>query len=118
MEIAWHKILPVLVSIAIIILVAILREHSRTFAAIVATMPINVPLALWIVYSADGGDRLVMSQFTEALLINIWPSMVFLVIAWLLARAGWALLPMLLVAYLGWGVGLGVIFLVRQFFGV
>lgn len=117
MDIAWQKILPVLISIGVIIIVALLREYSRTFAAIVATMPINVPLALWIVYAADGGDKVIMGQFTEALLINIWPSMAFLVIAWLAARAGWGLVPILAVSYLGWGMGLGIIFLIRQFIG-
>jgi hypothetical protein len=40
------KTLPVLTSIAVILLVAVLRERSRTVAALLATMPINIPLAL------------------------------------------------------------------------
>jgi hypothetical protein len=115
MDIAWPKIVPVLVSIGIIILVAVLREYSKTFAAIAATMPINVPLALWIV--SAGSDRTAMTQFTEALFINIWPSMIFLVIAVLAARAGWGVVPMIAAGYVGWALGLGAIFLLRQMFG-
>jgi hypothetical protein len=107
----------VAVSIGIIILVAILREYSRTLASIVATMPINVPLALWIIYSGANGSRAVMEQFAELVFINIWPSMVFVLIVWLAARAGWSLVPMLLAGYAGWGAGLGVIFLLRQLLG-
>lgn len=36
--------MPVLVSIGIIIAVAVLRNVNKQFAAIVATMPINIPL--------------------------------------------------------------------------
>ncbi|NWG16567.1 MAG: hypothetical protein HXY41_08025 [Chloroflexi bacterium] len=114
MEIPWQRVLPVLVSIAIIILVAILREYSKTLAAITATMPINVPLALWIIYAAEGQPA--MMSFTEALLINIWPTIIFLIIAWLAARAGWGLLPILVAGYLGWGISLGLILFVRQVF--
>ena len=34
MEIAWGKVAPVIVSIIIIIIIAIVREYSKTFAAI------------------------------------------------------------------------------------
>lgn len=114
MTIVWSRVLPVLISMGIIILVAVLREYSKTLAAITATMPINVPLALWIIYAAEGTDKTAMAQFTESLFINIWPSMVFVLIAWLAARAGWGLIPMLLAGYAGWGISLGAIFIIRS----
>ena len=117
MDIAWSKILPVIVSIIIIILVAVLREHSRTLAAIAATAPINVPLALWIIDAGSEHDSQTMTEFTGALLVNIWPSVLFLVIAWLTTRAGWSLPGILVASYAGWALGLGVIFLLRQVFG-
>jgi hypothetical protein len=115
MEIIWPRVLPVIVSILIIITVAVVREYSRPLAAVLATMPINIPLALWLVYSGPGGD---MEPFTRALLINILPTLVFLLIVWLAARAGWGLLPMLATAYAGWGVGLGLVLILRQALGV
>jgi hypothetical protein len=115
--IAWSKILPVVVSIGIIILVAVLREYSRSLAAIAATMPINLPLALWIIYSAVGGDREVMATFTQALFVNIWPTILFILVTWITARAGWSLIPMLIAGYVAWGVGLGIIYVLRIFFG-
>lgn len=114
MEIAWSRVLPVLVSMGIIILVAVLREYSKTFAAIAATMPINIPLALWIAASGEGQNAAMMAQFTQAILINIWPTVVFIIIVWLAARAGWSLMPMLIGGYVGWGVSLGLTFLVKQ----
>jgi hypothetical protein len=113
----WQRVLPVIVSILVIILVALLRQHSRLLAAITATMPINVPLALWIVYAAEEGEPAAMVNFSEGLLIGILPSLVFLVVIWLALRAGWSLIPVIAVGYVAWGVGLGVIFVVRNLSG-
>jgi hypothetical protein len=106
---------PVIVSILIIIAVAIVRAHSRTAAAVLATMPINVPLAMWVVYSGAGGDRTIMAQFTQSMLIAIGPTVFFILAVWLAARAGWGLASMLAAGYLVWGLGLGAALLLRQF---
>lgn len=117
MDIAWGRVLPVLVSIAVIILIAVLREYSKTLAAITATMPVNIPLALWIMYSAEEGDKTVMAAFTGSLVIGIGPTVLFLIVVWLAARAGWGVVPMLIAGYAAWGVALGAIFLVRHLTG-
>jgi hypothetical protein len=108
MSIHWRDVGPVIVSILIIIAVAVVRAHSRTAAAILATMPINVPLAMWVVYSGVEGDRAAMTQFTQSMLIAIFPTVVFMLVVSLAARAGWRLLPMLAVGYGVWGACLGL----------
>lgn len=100
------RVLPVVVSIIIIIAVAILREYSKTFAAIAATMPINVPLALWIAFSAGDVDQSARVQFAEGLLLGIMPTVLFLIVAWLTVRAGWSLVPTIAAGYVVWGVSL------------
>ncbi len=115
MEIAWGRVLPVIVSIVIIISVAILREYSKPLAAIAATMPINIPLGLWIVYA--GSTQEDMERFTRSLFINIWPTIVFLVVAWLAIRSGWKLLPTIVAGYISWGVSLWLLNLLRQALG-
>lgn len=112
MTIVWSKVLPVLVSIGIIIAVAIIKEYSRTIAAVLATMPINMPLALWVIYG-DGADLPAFARFTEDLFYKIWPTIVFLIIAVLVTRAGWRLLPTLLAGYAGWAVALGILIVLR-----
>jgi hypothetical protein len=116
-EIAWGKVLPVLVSIVIIIAVAVLREHSKSLAGILATMPVNIPLALWIVYAAENGERVAVVQLTDAMLIGIVPTVIFLVVVWGASRAGWGLLPMLAAGYGAWFVMLGVVLLARRLVG-
>lgn len=116
MEIAWGRVLPVIISICIIIAIAILREYSKTLAAIATTMPINLPLGLWLVYGASSKEE--MEQFTRSLFLNMLPTMLFVVIIWQAARAGWTLLPMITAGYAGWGIGLGLLLLIRQASGI
>lgn len=115
MEIAWGKVAPVIVSIIIILTIAILREYSKPLAAIAATMPINLPLGLWLVYGSS--TQAEMEQFARSLALNLIPTFAFVVIAWLAARAGWKLIPMILAGYAGWGVGLFLLMLVRRAVG-
>jgi hypothetical protein len=114
MSIAWRDVGPVIVSILIIIAVAIVRAHSRTVAAVLATMPINVPLAMWVIYSGAGGDRTTMAQFTQSMLVAIGPTVGFILVVWLAARAGWRLAPMLAAGYVAWGAGLGLTLAARH----
>lgn len=117
MTIDWQRVLPVVVSIGIIISVAVLRQYSKTFAAIAATMPINVPLALWIVYSGGGDtDREGTLRFFETMLVTLPATIVFIIAAYIAARAGWGLVPMVLVGYLGWGVALLLLLPLRDLF--
>lgn len=116
MTIDWGKVAPVIVSIFIIIGVAILRQYSRTFAAIAATMPINIPLALWIVNS--GEDSAGMADFSKTMVFNMIPTVVFIFVAWLAFRAGWTLIPSILIGYAAWGIGMLVIVGLRQWLAI
>jgi hypothetical protein len=91
--------LPVLLSIVVKILVAVVEKQSKLAAAVTATMPIGATLALWIVYSANEGERKTMEQFSTGLLVGIIPTIGFLVAAWLSSRVGLKLMPLLLVSY-------------------
>ena len=113
-----QDILPVLLSIVVIILVAVLEKQSKFAAAITATMPIGATLAIWIVYSANSGDQQTMKEFSVGLLMGIIPSIGFLFATWLSFRAGLKLLPMLLAGYAVWGMLLGAILLIRRWLGV
>ncbi|MEJ2150561.1 MAG: hypothetical protein P8Z40_13925 [Chloroflexota bacterium] len=110
---SWQRLAPIVISITVIILIAILQEHSRLVAAITATMPLTAPLGIWIVYAAQAGDQKAIAEFNGSLLVGVWPTVGFLVAVWLAARTGWRLVPMLAAGYAAWVVGLGVLFGVR-----
>ncbi|MGB7093681.1 MAG: hypothetical protein WBD62_03430 [Anaerolineales bacterium] len=95
-----QDILPVLLSILVVILVAVLEKQSKFAAAITATMPIGATLAIWIVYSANSGDQQTMKDFSVGLLMGIVPTIGFLIAILASSRAGLKIVPMLLVEYM------------------
>jgi hypothetical protein len=113
-----QDILPVVLSIVVIILVAVFEKHSKLFAALTATMPLATPLALWIVYSSNAGDRNVVSQFSLSLFLGMLPTLGFLITVWLAARAGMKPAPMILTGYGVWAVGALLIYLLRNTLGI
>jgi len=113
-----QDIIPVVLSIIVIILVAVLEKQSKLFAALTATMPLGAPLALWIVYSANAGNKETVSQFSLSLLLGLLPTLAFLVTVWLAARAGMKLGPMILTGYGVWMVGALILYLLRNVLGI
>ena len=101
----WQEILPVVISIIVIILVAVLEKQSKLIAAFTATMPLTIVLALWIVYSSVGGEQQAVSQFILGLFLGIIPTVCFVIAIWLASRAGIKLIPMLIIGYAVWGIG-------------
>lgn len=95
---------PVIVSILIILLVAYLRNRSRTFAVLAGTMPINLPLTLWITFAGSNADSSTISGFVRSLFVAMIGTMLWVLIVWLATRYGWGLLPAVLSGYTVWGV--------------
>jgi len=113
-----QDVVPVILSIIVIILVAVFEKQSKLFAAITATMPLGIPLALWIVYSSNGGDKQVVSQFSLSLLMSMLPTLAFVIAVWFAARAGMKLVPILLTGYSVWAVGALILYLLRNTLGI
>jgi hypothetical protein len=118
MSIAWDKVLPVIVSILIIIAVALLREKSPSFSAIAATMPINIPLGMWIVYATATDKNTVMQGFTTNVMINMIPTMVFAGVVMLATRMGLGLIACIIVGYIGWGVTFVLVSVIKHAMGI
>jgi hypothetical protein len=113
----WNEVLPVFVSICIIIAVAVLKKYSDSFAAIAATMPINIPLGMWVFMSGRDNDNQALTDFTGALFINMMPTLLFIVTAWLILRNGGNLVPAIIAGYVVWAIGLALLYAARQMFG-
>lgn len=118
MQMKWQEILPVVISIIVIILVAVVEKQSKLIAAITATMPLTIPLALWIVYSSVGSDQQAVSQFTLGMLLGIIPTLGFVITVWVASRAGLKLVPMLLIGYAIWGIGVLAIYQLKGLFSL
>jgi uncharacterized membrane protein (GlpM family) len=74
-----ERLFPVVVSVVVIILVAVVQERSRYLAAVLASMPLTAPLALWIVFSATKGDHQQTANFAAAMVVGFIGSLAFIV---------------------------------------
>lgn len=113
----WRRIAPVLASVGIIILIAILRARSKAVAAITATMPVSIALGLWIVYVGEGGDRAAVVSFTRSMFLGMIGTAVWLLAVWVAARAGWGLSRLLTVGYVAWAIAIGAVFGLQSLIG-
>jgi len=105
-----QRALPVVVSIAIILAVALLRDRSRTLAAILAVMPINIPLALWVIASDSDGDPRLLSETIRSMFFGLLPGIVWLGVVLWAVRAGWPILPSIGAGYAVWLVFIAALF--------
>ena len=113
-----QDVLPVFLSVVVILLVAVFEKQSKLFAALIATMPLTAPLALWIVYASNSGDKTAVSQFSLSLLLGLLPSLGFLVAVSLAARAGMKLVTILTIGYSVWAVSAISLYLLRNTLGI
>lgn len=113
-----QDVIPVALSIIVIILVAVLEKQSKLFAALTATMPLTAPLALWIVYSSNAGERTAVTNFSLSLVLGLLPTLAFLITVWFAARAGMKLVPMIVTGYSVWGAGALILYLLRNPLGI
>ena len=100
----WQKTFPVIISILIILLVAVLRDRSKTLATLFATMPINMPLALWVIASGGANDTADMSGYVRNFIIALVPGFIWLGMVYILLKVGWGLLGAILGGYAVWGI--------------
>jgi hypothetical protein len=89
-------VVPVVLSVLIIVLVAVVQERSRHLAAIIATVPLTAPLAMWIVFSATRGDHRQTADFAASMFVGLAASFVFVLACWVGFRQQWSF-PVVLV---------------------
>jgi hypothetical protein len=99
-----QKYLPVVASILIIIAVAILRERSKVVATIFATMPVNMPLALWVLVNGGNDDSNVIAEYVRNFIIGLVPAFVWLFVVYGALKLGWSLLASIVSGYAVWAL--------------
>ena len=98
------RVIPVILSIGVLLLVAVVQERSKFLAAIVATMPVSAPLALWIVYSANRDQPEQVAGFTLSMAGGLIATGAFVLISWVALRLRFPLVVVLLAGYAAWAV--------------
>jgi hypothetical protein len=78
----FPTIVPLLASFLVLTAVTVLQRSSRLAAALTATMPLTIPLALWIVAAGKPDDPQAMAEFARGLLWSTWPTVLFVAEIW------------------------------------
>lgn len=114
MDIAWPKVIPVLLSIAIIIFIALISENSRFVAGITATMPLSVPLSMWIVYANAERDQRALQEYTNSLGLGLIALLAFMAAIWFATnRMNAGLWQSVGLGYAAWAIVVGVAAFIR-----
>ena len=58
-----------------------------------------------------------MTEFSQGMLLGVVPTLGFLVAVWVAARFGMKLIPILLIGYATWGIGVAILIGLRKLFG-
>jgi len=87
-----ERTVTVLLSVVVVVLVAVVQERSRHLAAIIATMPLTAPLAMWIGFSASRGDQRQTADFVGSMVIGSVASLLFVLACWFGLRGEWGFL--------------------------
>jgi uncharacterized membrane protein (GlpM family) len=103
-----QRIYQLLLSFALITMIALLSERSRVLAAIVSPMPVKVALALWFVFTDTGGNRVLSADFCRVALFSLIPTAVFLLACWFGLRRGWPMGWTVVLGYAMWLASVGV----------
>ncbi len=106
----WHRTLPVFASILIILAVAVLRDRSKLLATLFATMPINMPLALWVLASGSDATSATLAEYARLFFISLIPGLIWLGVVYVALRGGWTLPGALLAGYAVWGAIIGALY--------
>ena len=97
-----ERTMSVLLSVLVVVLVAVVQERSRPLAALIATMPLTAPLAMWIVFSASRGDQRQTADFVGSMVIGSVASLLFVLACWVALRQEWGFLISLALASTIW----------------
>ena len=109
-----EKVLPVVASVIIIVLVAVVQERSRELAAVLAVMPLTVPLAVWIVFAASGRDYQQTAHFVRSMIAGYLATIAFVVACWYGLRQQWPLPAVLVVAFGLWAALAALPYVIRR----
>ncbi|MBC7263418.1 MAG: hypothetical protein H5T64_03560 [Chloroflexi bacterium] len=103
-----NRVYQILISMVVITTVSLIGDRWRVLGGIIASMPLTIPLTLWIVFSNTGGDYVLSAEFARAATIGLVATFAFAVTSWWALRQGWPIARVILVGYTAWGLVTGI----------
>ena len=100
----FSRFFPILISVAILVLIAFVQERSKFLAAIIATMPVMIPLSLWVVYRSNQENYTQITLYARSLVWGIFPTVGFILAVWAAFRLRLPFQAVIGVGYAAWGI--------------
>jgi hypothetical protein len=91
-----EKLLPTFISISLLLAITLLKDRSKAIASVLAIAPVNIVLALIILYGKFNGDSHALAPVLRNMAVGILGTLLWLVTAFLILRAGitlWVAIP-------------------------
>lgn len=99
-----------IIGVLVLISVSLLQKRYPFLAAITSSMPVMVPITLWMLLSDNGNNSTEGFEYTSSLVIGVFATLCFVLgclvalsyrlDVWLVFALGWS--AWLLVAFAGW----------------
>ena len=89
---------------ALITIVAIVSDRSRSAAGILATAPINIPIILWVLWGNTDGNHAGMAIVSRSMLIGLASTACFTAVCWFGFRQRWSFAQILVLGYAAWAL--------------
>lgn len=89
-------------SILVLTLITVVGERHRGVAGFLAAMPVQIPLAIWLIYANTSGSIEKTTEFARAAFFGIIPTVIFCLAAWAALNKGLNLPRVYVLAYAIW----------------
>lgn len=99
------QIVAILASIGIIIMASIIGSRYPSLTGVIASMPLTVPLSLWVVHQGSSGDYGVMSRLVSGTLWGIILTLFFVLTVKVVFDRKLSVGPAILIGYGVWLAG-------------
>ena len=99
------QVVAILVSIGIIILASIIGSRYPSLIGVIASMPLTVPLSIWVVHQGSGGDYGVMSRLVSGTLWGLILTLLFVLAVKMVFDRKLPVGPAIIIGYGVWLVG-------------
>jgi hypothetical protein len=92
----------IIIGCALLTAVALISDRSNTLAGILSTAPINIPIALWIIWSKNASNYPDIELTSRSMLLGIISTACFIAVCWYGFSRRWSFALTIGAGYIVW----------------
>ena len=103
-----QRIYQLLVSFAILTVMAFISERSHILAAVLSVMPLNITFGLWFTSARTDSSAALLADYSRMATFGLIPTMMFTAACWFGFRQGWPFGRVVAFGYAVWLAAMGL----------